>query len=422
MPHDCSAHRDALPLTARELLGAAREVRSQVEELRGPRHPFLDHSLRGLPQAQPEGDVLGDAQVRIERVVLEHHGDVTFLRRQVVDHAPSDRELAVGDLLQAGDHAQRSRLPAAGRADQDEELAVVGLEREVLDRVDAVLVDLLDVLEHDLSHGCHRPFHSLHMENAGPSAGSRTWPLSSAASAPYRVSARRSRARRAGSESARAERGRRDRAPARIATRAGRRRRPRPRRRSGCRRARVHRLERRSAIRRRYSSSSTRSQVSGRPTASSAAHPLPTCPRARARRLRTASALPECSSAGRGRRHAEPSSRRPCRSAPCRGCRSSIHEWSTAGQATPGAERAHRLDGLAAVEPRRGRVEERVVTEGVRAQPPPDRAEEAGVVHDAVPATAAQVAAGVVTVLRDDETVRSCVVERPPQRLVRPRG
>ena len=71
---------------------------------------------------------------------------------EVVDDAAADRDRAVRDLLEPGDHAQRRRLAAARRADEDEELAVRDVEREVLDGLDAAVVDLVDVLELHLSH------------------------------------------------------------------------------------------------------------------------------------------------------------------------------------------------------------------------------------------------------------------------------
>jgi len=37
--------------------------------------------------AAPKRHVLAHRHVRVERVVLEHHGDVAVLRRHVVDHA-----------------------------------------------------------------------------------------------------------------------------------------------------------------------------------------------------------------------------------------------------------------------------------------------------------------------------------------------
>jgi hypothetical protein len=101
----------------------------------------------------PEGDVLADAEVGVERVVLEDHRDVALLRRQVVDDAAADRHRAVGDVLEPRDHAERRRLPAAGGADEHEELAVVDVEREAEDGLHAVVVDLVDLVEGDVGHG-----------------------------------------------------------------------------------------------------------------------------------------------------------------------------------------------------------------------------------------------------------------------------
>jgi hypothetical protein len=62
--------------------------------------------------------------MRIERVGLEHHGDVAVLRCDVIDQPFADADLAAGSLLQPGDHAQQRGLAAARRADQDDELAI----------------------------------------------------------------------------------------------------------------------------------------------------------------------------------------------------------------------------------------------------------------------------------------------------------
>ena len=64
-----------------------------------------------------------ERHVRVERVVLEHHGDVALARRgeghvDAVDEHPA----VVGDL-EAGDDAQRRRLAGARGAEQREELA-----------------------------------------------------------------------------------------------------------------------------------------------------------------------------------------------------------------------------------------------------------------------------------------------------------
>ena len=82
-----------------------------------------------LAQLQAKPMLSRTRHVRIERVVLEHHRDVALLRRHVVDDAVADADLAAGDLLQPGDHAQQRRLAAARGADQHAELAV--LDRDV---------------------------------------------------------------------------------------------------------------------------------------------------------------------------------------------------------------------------------------------------------------------------------------------------
>ena len=82
---------------------------------------------------QREAHVVGDRHVRVERVVLEHHRDVAVLGRQVGDVAVADADRAAVDVLEAGEHPQRGGLAAAGRADEDEELAVADLEVELVD-------------------------------------------------------------------------------------------------------------------------------------------------------------------------------------------------------------------------------------------------------------------------------------------------
>jgi hypothetical protein len=89
--------------------------------------------------------------VRVEGVVLEHHGDVAVLGRHVVDDAVADLEDPIGDLLEARDHAQGGRLAAARRADEDHELLVRDGQVEVPDRRH-VAETLVDALQHDLSH------------------------------------------------------------------------------------------------------------------------------------------------------------------------------------------------------------------------------------------------------------------------------
>ena len=201
----------------------------------------------------------------------------------------------------------------------------------------------------------------------------------------------------------------RRRAAARRASRGGRRSCRRRRAPSGCRRARA-----RASVRRRRTSS--RNALEERlvpalaPRHRAARVLAPLRPRARARRRRTPSARPGSVI---------------CRPTPTR-CRSGVpaivrkravswlssrfHELSTASHGTPARKRR---SASTAASPRQLRDAGRDAPElllllglGVVAQEPrPERAQEAGVVHDAVPAAHAEVGPEVVAVLGDQQRV-----------------
>ena len=100
-------------------------------------HALADLVLGQLLDLEPVGHVVVHAQVRVQRVVLEDHRDVALLRRDVVDDLVVDHQLALADLVEAGEHAQRGRLAAAGRADEHHELAVADLQVEMVDGADS---------------------------------------------------------------------------------------------------------------------------------------------------------------------------------------------------------------------------------------------------------------------------------------------
>ena len=90
----------------------------------------------------------------IERVVLEHHGDVAIRGIELVDDRAADRDLARRDVLQAGDHAQQRALAAARGADEDDELAVGDVEVDAVHDRD-LAIRLADPVETDPGH-CSR--------------------------------------------------------------------------------------------------------------------------------------------------------------------------------------------------------------------------------------------------------------------------
>ena len=91
--------------------------------------------------------------MRIERVGLEHHGDVAVARRQIVHPHVADADLASAEILQSGDDAQQRRLAATRRPDEDDEFT--RLDRQVYPLEDW---DRAIVLAHAVdSDRCHLP-------------------------------------------------------------------------------------------------------------------------------------------------------------------------------------------------------------------------------------------------------------------------
>src|SRR5207248_10710125 len=150
---DRPSHRHALALPAGERTRLALQVRLEVEDPRRLLDPSLDLVLRHLLDLEPEGDVLVDGEMRVERVALEDHGDVAVPRGDVVDDALADPEHALADLLQAGDHPERGRLAAAGGPDEHHELLVLNLQIQRIDGARAVRVHLRYSVERYPGHG-----------------------------------------------------------------------------------------------------------------------------------------------------------------------------------------------------------------------------------------------------------------------------
>jgi hypothetical protein len=148
-PHDRPTHGDSLALSAGQRFREALEVFGESQEFGGVLDALLRLALVDLGHLEGESDVLPNGHVGIQGVVLEDHGDVSVARRDVVDDLVADAQLALGDLLEAGEHAQRRRLAAAGRADEDHELTVGDVEIQVVDRFRSVLVPLADTGEAD---------------------------------------------------------------------------------------------------------------------------------------------------------------------------------------------------------------------------------------------------------------------------------
>ncbi|HWJ32189.1 MAG TPA: hypothetical protein VNR59_07600 [Gaiellaceae bacterium] len=153
LAHDRASHRDPLALPARQMPRPLLQHLGEPEDPRGALDAPADLLLRDAAHLQAEAHVVVDVHVRVERVVLEDHRHVARLRRQVVHDLAADADDAAADLLEPGDHAERARLAAAGRSDEDDELAVGDVEVELVHGARAVRVDLRQALELDRRHG-----------------------------------------------------------------------------------------------------------------------------------------------------------------------------------------------------------------------------------------------------------------------------
>ena len=149
---DRPAQGHPLPLATGERLRLAVEELLEAKDLGRLLDPPVDLRLRRLAQLQPEGHVVEDRHVRVQGVALEDHRDVAVLGRHVVDHAVTDQDLSLADLLESGHAAQGGRLAAARGTDEHQELPIGDLEAQVVDRHHVAPEALVDVVEGDSRH------------------------------------------------------------------------------------------------------------------------------------------------------------------------------------------------------------------------------------------------------------------------------
>ena len=115
-PRQRPSERDALPLAARQ------PARLLLREVRDP-----EPVEQPVGRTAAERDVLLDAQVREERVVLEHEPDGALLGADVDAVAEPDVVAAANASArrrhEARDRTQHRRLPRARRPDERDRLA-----------------------------------------------------------------------------------------------------------------------------------------------------------------------------------------------------------------------------------------------------------------------------------------------------------
>ncbi len=85
--------------------------------------------------------------MRVQGIVLKHHGDVSVFGRDFVNASPADPDFSAGNILQPGNHAQRRAFSAAARSDQHQKLFVDHLQVEMVNRHDATIKNPGDSLQ-----------------------------------------------------------------------------------------------------------------------------------------------------------------------------------------------------------------------------------------------------------------------------------
>jgi hypothetical protein len=131
---DRPGQRDALLLAAGKLGRILVALFGQAHQLQQLGDPSLDLGLGRLAVLQAVGDVLLDRQVGEERVGLEHDAEIALRGRQGGDVLAGLLDHAAGLNVQAGDGPQQSGLAAARRPQKTNELALVDLQGNVLER------------------------------------------------------------------------------------------------------------------------------------------------------------------------------------------------------------------------------------------------------------------------------------------------
>src|SRR5471032_1025285 len=154
--------RHALTLAARQLVRHLQGHRVEFKRLQPVADLCMIEGTRRIEPAAPqaEADVLPHIQMREQRVVLEQIGDAAPLRRDVdapraVEQRPAGQhDAAAVRRRQAGDGLQQLALAGAGRAVDDDALAVRGEPGAQLEAARAGAQRLVEVHFDQHGHGC----------------------------------------------------------------------------------------------------------------------------------------------------------------------------------------------------------------------------------------------------------------------------
>ena len=132
---ECPRQRDTLTLPAGQLIDAALAELGQL--YRRQRLGDALGAFRGadLAQLQRESDVFRYRHVRKQRVTLEHHADISLVRRRQDHFGVAEADTARVGPVEAGDGHQQRGLARPRRSQQGQKLAAFNFEVDRIQRV-----------------------------------------------------------------------------------------------------------------------------------------------------------------------------------------------------------------------------------------------------------------------------------------------
>ena len=123
------------------------KVSFKTENSRSLFNLFVDFSLGLFTKFKTERHIVVNGHVRIKRVVLENHRDISILGLNVVHKFAVDIKFTVGNFFQTRDHTKSGGLTAAGRTDEYDKFFIFDIEGEIGNRYNARLIYLIDILQ-----------------------------------------------------------------------------------------------------------------------------------------------------------------------------------------------------------------------------------------------------------------------------------
>jgi hypothetical protein len=103
-----------------------------LEEPGDAGNAILDLRIVLRPRPQGACDILKGVHMREQREILERHADIAMLGCHIRHVLVVDADFTRCRFLDPGDEAEQHRLAGAGRSEDDDDLARIGTERDIL--------------------------------------------------------------------------------------------------------------------------------------------------------------------------------------------------------------------------------------------------------------------------------------------------